>query len=74
MVTLGRSFVPVRPLSHTADARVFALGILFFRGAAVGASRAPNGMPVRWGKTSDEKINRGKRRFLTNVCPQIIWR
>ena len=46
----------------------------FFRGAAVGALRVPNGMPVRWGKTSDERIDLGKRRFLTNVCPQIIWR
>ena len=63
MVTLGRSFVPVRPLFCAEDARVFALGVLFFRGAAVGALRVPNGMPVRWGKTSDEKINRGKRRF-----------
>ena len=76
MVRIGRSFVPVRPLSHTEDARVFALGVLFFRDAVFGALRVPNGMPVRWGKskTSNEKINRGKRRFLTNVCPQIIWR
>lgn len=63
MMTLGRSFVPVRPLSHTEDARVFALGILFRRDAVFGALRVPNGMLVRWGKTSDEKINRGKRRF-----------
>lgn len=35
MVTLGRSFVPVRPLSHTEDARVFALDVLFRRAARV---------------------------------------
>ena len=63
IVTLGRFFVPVHPLSHTEDARVFALGILLCRDAVFGALRVPNGMPVRWGKTSDEKINRGKRRF-----------
>lgn len=51
MVTLGRFFVPVRPLSHTEDARVFALGILF-RSAARVCSAA-----YGWGRGNELRKN-----------------
>ena len=41
--------MPVRPLSHTEDARVFALRVLLRRDAVFGALRVPNGMPVKVG-------------------------